>query len=345
MVGSLGKLYESIEGLSETYMQPNQKDSLLNPRAFTSASSVPLLLPYDVAGKVYMCRHYHHNVADDPRTACPHCKELMSKEVPVVAPDVGRGEVSDGGFVKGVVTYMVMDDLAVKPTSTISSITMLNKFNVKEVGALQEKVVHFGMDEGLKLLKCSLQSKAVLTMPMTENRRKSFPDSANRTLWLVGSHVFVSRLLGIEINQQVMGPEASGSPEIAESSVCRSGKDFVDFLFNIMSLLVGTVIRLLSKQGIEGCTGNIYESIETLGDSNMPATIKDMLLKPMVTNYAANVSLMLPRPQSSTYTNLYSKFNIKDVGDLEVKVASVGAKEAVELLRALIWSKPVLSAY
>ncbi|KAK8662363.1 hypothetical protein V6N13_091941 [Hibiscus sabdariffa] len=171
MVGSLGKLYESIEGLSETYMQPNQKDSLLNPRAFTSASSVPLLLPYDVAGKVYMCRHYHHNVADDPRTACPHCKELMSKEVPVVAPDVGRGEVSDGGFVKGVVTYMVMDDLAVKPTSTISSITMLNKFNVKEVGALQEKVVHFGMDEGLKLLKCSLQSKAVLTSVFLGNMR------------------------------------------------------------------------------------------------------------------------------------------------------------------------------
>ncbi|KAK8671686.1 hypothetical protein V6N13_038273 [Hibiscus sabdariffa] len=162
MVGSLGSLYKSIESLSETYMQPNQKDSLLNPRAFTSASSVPLLLPYDVAGKVYMCRHYHHNVADDPCAVCPHCKELMSKEVPVVAPDVGR-EVSDGGFVKGVVTYMVMDDLAVKPMSTISSITMLNKFNVKEVGALQEKVVHFGMGEGLKLLKCSLQSKAVLT--------------------------------------------------------------------------------------------------------------------------------------------------------------------------------------
>ncbi|KAK8999413.1 hypothetical protein V6N11_070580 [Hibiscus sabdariffa] len=188
-----------------------------------------------------------------------------------------------------------------------------------------------------------------------------------------------------------------------------------------MSLPVATVIRLLSKQGIEGCTGNIYESIENLGDFYMPATIKDMLLKPIVTNYAANVALLLPTLQSSTYTNLYrcdnyknancrknvtndsntncpscycyemkhsvtfvnptnkpsyssevgfvrgaatymimddlvvrpmstesiiallGKFNVKDVGDLEVKIASVGAKEAVELLRALIWSKAELT--
>ncbi|KAK2987788.1 hypothetical protein RJ640_030678, partial [Escallonia rubra] len=36
-------------------------------------------------------------------------------------------------------------------------------FNVKEVGVLEEKEVEFGMDEGLKLLKASLQSKTVLT--------------------------------------------------------------------------------------------------------------------------------------------------------------------------------------
>ncbi|GMI80682.1 hypothetical protein like AT3G09110 [Hibiscus trionum] len=164
MVGSLGNLYESVENLNETYMQPNRnKDSVLNPRASAPVSGVPPLLAYDVGYKVYMCRQYHRNVADDPRTVCPQCKEMMSTEVPVVVPDVGKGEASDGGFVKGVVTYMVMDDLAVKPMSTISSIAMLNKFNVKEVGALQEKTVHFGMDEGLKLLKCSLQSKEVLT--------------------------------------------------------------------------------------------------------------------------------------------------------------------------------------
>uniref|UniRef100_A0A2N9HJ06 DUF674 domain-containing protein n=1 Tax=Fagus sylvatica TaxID=28930 RepID=A0A2N9HJ06_FAGSY len=69
---------------------------------------------------------------------------------------------SEGGYVKGVVTYMVMDDLEVKPMSTISGITLISKL-VKEVGALEEKVVDLDMDEGVKLLKASLLSNSVLT--------------------------------------------------------------------------------------------------------------------------------------------------------------------------------------
>ncbi|KAA3481717.1 DUF674 domain-containing protein [Gossypium australe] len=152
LVGSHGSLYESIEKLSETYMQPNQiKDSLLNPRAPTPASGVPLLLGYDAGRK---------------------CKKRMETEVTVVGRNIGEGKASDdGGFVKGVVTYMVMDDLAVKPMSTISSITMLNKFNVTDVGALEEKVVDFGMNEALRLLKASLESKTVLTSVFLGNKK------------------------------------------------------------------------------------------------------------------------------------------------------------------------------
>ena len=43
----------------------------------------------------------------------------------------------ESGYVKGVVTYVVMDDLVVKPMSTTS----------KEISALEERVVHLGMDE------------------------------------------------------------------------------------------------------------------------------------------------------------------------------------------------------
>ncbi|KAK7821160.1 hypothetical protein CFP56_037933 [Quercus suber] len=58
---------------------------------------------------------------------------------------------------------MIMDDMEVKPMSTICSITLLNKFNVKQLVDLEEKVVELGMEEGVKLLKASLQSKSVLT--------------------------------------------------------------------------------------------------------------------------------------------------------------------------------------
>ncbi|MBA0725712.1 hypothetical protein Golax_022276 [Gossypium laxum] len=175
LVGSHGSLYESIEKLSETYMHPNQnKDSLLNPRAPTPASGVPLLLGYDAAGRiVYMCPDsYHRNVADVSGMACPQCKKRMETEVTVVGRNVGKGKTSDeGGFVIGVVTYMVMDDLTVKPMSTISSVTMLNKFNVTDVGALQEKVIDLGMNEALRLLKASLESKTVLTSVFLGNKK------------------------------------------------------------------------------------------------------------------------------------------------------------------------------
>jgi hypothetical protein len=75
---------------------------------------------------------------------------VMSREVNFVDPPRATntaGSSSEGGYVKGVVTYMVMDDLVVKPMSTISSITLINKFNVKDIGALEEKVVDLGIDE------------------------------------------------------------------------------------------------------------------------------------------------------------------------------------------------------
>ncbi|GLT88978.1 hypothetical protein SLE2022_069830 [Rubroshorea leprosula] len=67
------------------------------------------------------------------------------------------------GFVKGVVTYSVMDNLEVKPMSTISCISMLNKFNIKEVSSLEGRDVDVGMEQGLKLLKASLQSRTALS--------------------------------------------------------------------------------------------------------------------------------------------------------------------------------------
>ncbi|KAE8670746.1 Detected protein of unknown function [Hibiscus syriacus] len=204
-----------------------------------------------------------------------------------------------------------------------------------------------------------------------------------------------------------------------------AGKDFVDFLFYIMSLPVGTVTRLLGKQATVGCIGNIYGSIENLDDSYFQsAPEKDMLLRPILTNYAANVDFLLPSLQSSTHTRLYkcasrscmnvtfecysrclsnshnnngfgsmhqnltfvnptneapysggvergfveegvymimddltvtpicarsiftllNEFNVKDVGYLEEKVVAVGVNEGVELLRASMQSKNVISS-
>ncbi|KAJ0102457.1 hypothetical protein Patl1_06243 [Pistacia atlantica] len=236
-VGCLDKLYESIENLDETYMQPNQdKNSLLNPKPSISATEIPLLLSHphreSKTRKLYTCAttsehtsnqtsfgsgeaspfaftppfstslfgstpnnsfggggastfasnpcvsgsfdptpNKHFNVSDVPNVICPQCKASMSREVTYISPGGKKTEaVVEGGFVKGVATYMVMDNLEVMPLSTISSITFLNKFNVKNLSALEERVVDFGREEGLKLLKASMECRNVLTSIFLANK-------------------------------------------------------------------------------------------------------------------------------------------------------------------------------
>ena len=60
-----------------------------------------------------------------------------------------------------------------------------------------------------------------------------------------------------------------------------AGKDFVDFLFILLSLPVGTVVRLLSTEGVVGSFGKLYQSVEKLDSTYMqPQLNKDILLKP-----------------------------------------------------------------
>ncbi|XP_059459214.1 uncharacterized protein LOC132188701 [Corylus avellana] len=189
MAGCLHILYKSIENLRDIYLQPDQnKNFLLNPKvANISGAQVPLLLPrfeqYSYPPKKfyrctesynYNCNYNFKHVANDQRAICPSCRKSMTSEVSCVDPpsdNIMASSSSEGGYVKGVITYMVMDDLEVKPMSIIAAITLLTKFNVTDIGAVEEKVVDFGMDEGVRLLGASFQSKTVLTDIFLEKDR------------------------------------------------------------------------------------------------------------------------------------------------------------------------------
>lgn len=183
MAGCLGDLYKSIEALNTDHMQPNvTKDLVLQP----AAVHLPALLLKDSsdtntsARKMYTCSSssqsfgFASNISGSgcPRywsdisgSGCPSCGRSMTLELTYVGPNSSNSVnmAASGGFVKGVVTYMVMDNLEVKPMSTISAITLLNKFNVKDVTCLEEKEVQVGFVEGVAILKASLESRAVLT--------------------------------------------------------------------------------------------------------------------------------------------------------------------------------------
>jgi hypothetical protein len=173
MVGSVGDLYASVEALDDTYVLPGAaKGALLRPHAVASSpaatSSISsLLLPPPAPKAFFRCPSMWCDYVTDARgTSCPHCKNPMTRgpvsyakpggppggrsaeQKPKVAQEVPAGAAE--GFVKGVVTYTVTDNLTVTPMSAISSISLLlDTFaGVRhDLGGLEEKIVQIGYDE------------------------------------------------------------------------------------------------------------------------------------------------------------------------------------------------------
>ncbi|OMP02652.1 hypothetical protein COLO4_10933 [Corchorus olitorius] len=138
MAGCLGDLYEGLVNLSGSYIEPTNKDALLKPILCCYASSLSLLLPNMESKSTYLyscCRsNCQLNVSNDPKSYCSYCGNFRSlrlnfaKETKRVSPDN-----NEGGFVKEVATYMIMDNLVVKPMAAASIISLLNEFNVQDV--------------------------------------------------------------------------------------------------------------------------------------------------------------------------------------------------------------------
>ncbi|KAD1540678.1 hypothetical protein E3N88_42652 [Mikania micrantha] len=175
MVGCLGRLKESIESFQGTYLQPGIKtDDIFHPK--TPYNGNTFLLSYDdrsvdessASKAIYRCSNASINCSCYNRYAtcrsnatvytnaiCPCCCGSMKVKMASIMPkEEATKELEEqsvnkmkGGYVKEVVTYMVMDDLVVKPMSTISSITLISKFGVKDLSQLEEKTVSFDKNE------------------------------------------------------------------------------------------------------------------------------------------------------------------------------------------------------
>ncbi|QHN79371.1 uncharacterized protein DS421_19g669510 [Arachis hypogaea] len=59
-----------------------------------------------------------------------------------------------------------------------------------------------------------------------------------------------------------------------------ASKAVVDFLFTLLQLPLGAVVKLLTKKHVVGCLGNLYSSVQNLDPTYMqPNVSKNILLK------------------------------------------------------------------
>ncbi|XP_057781858.1 uncharacterized protein LOC131000108 [Salvia miltiorrhiza] len=112
---------------------------------------------------VYCCGYCRFPVySGDPSAVCSYCFGYMNATLAYVAPPV-TPPVPAGGSGGKAPLYIITDDLEITPMSAISIVTLFKKLGLDNVDALEEKVVDFGVDEAIKVVNASRESKKVLT--------------------------------------------------------------------------------------------------------------------------------------------------------------------------------------
>ncbi|KAG8498941.1 hypothetical protein CXB51_005368 [Gossypium anomalum] len=135
-----------------------------------------------------------------------------------------------------------------------------------------------------------------------------------------------------------------------------AGKDFVGFLFNIMSLPIGAFVRLLIKEGMVGSLGNIYERIEKLSEVYIQPFQAKEIIKHVLIPCLNQMKVKREDFHCPTISSLLNRFSVKDSGALQEKTIKIRMDEeityqifvllvcqAVKLLKASSPSKTVLN--
>ncbi|KAF7035632.1 hypothetical protein CFC21_046457 [Triticum aestivum] len=107
-----------------------------------------------------------------------------------------------------------------------------------------------------------------------------------------------------------------------------AGKDVVDFLLTFLTLPIGTVVKLLRRNSMPmvGCVGNLTGGFVRAG---VTYTVMDDLE-------------VAPRSNVDFITSL-NKYGIRDISCLHGKDVQVGHTEGLQILRASLKSKTVLT--
>ncbi|GJN37445.1 hypothetical protein PR202_gb26401 [Eleusine coracana subsp. coracana] len=161
--GSVPNVYASVEKMDDAHMQcKNARDVLLADPGSGSGSGSAESDDDDDGYASY-------SAPPPPKTPPAPDTSLNSQPEPIQALpvylyrcDTCRARhyalSTGGGFVQGVATYTIMDDLTVTPTSGISSVALL-----KDLDAVEERTVNIGHHQALGIIKAALHSKSVLT--------------------------------------------------------------------------------------------------------------------------------------------------------------------------------------
>ncbi|KAK8964970.1 hypothetical protein KSP40_PGU021146 [Platanthera guangdongensis] len=285
-LGSLDTLYESVERLDAKHFQTEAcKEMLLNPRSASARLCEGLKIKgihdpdprnFFTCGEIDCLTQSKSYYTYNSKCLCSRCGKLMGKTLQWPEEKSGEG----GIFVNDKVNFMITDDLQVIPSSLPKGLSLFKEIQIKNPSKLEERVIDFGKEEILNLLKRSFVTTNLLTdvcFPdacvqasagfFVPKKDESFDNKAEQEISLI-------KLILNKENKNILYAEV--------------GVDFIDLLFSFLNFPLGAVLRAPDNLSLGGCIKNLYSSAESMGLEYFKSEIhRNMLLDPQLPAFSS----------------------------------------------------------
>ncbi|TVU15919.1 hypothetical protein EJB05_39463, partial [Eragrostis curvula] len=290
--GCLDQVYKSVEDLSTDYFQTKAcKEMLLAPLNAAFDSCCQLKINIDDTNQpsaVYICRDRFCSapLSDRAFSSFPDavCKCGKSMELAgdrpenhgIIAPAGGGFDSVSGVFVNGCFKFIITDDLVVAPASTSLMMSLFERFGVNDPANLEKTILHLDSQMVSNLLQRSLTSMQPITglyfdiptgyddADLNTLSEKLYPEQQNDGDQELGNVKI--RVVQTKNNSSVLYAEVSD--------------DFIDLLFGLLSIPLGSIIKAYGHSSFKGSVGNLYKSIDGNTKECIRPECQSLLLPP-----------------------------------------------------------------
>ncbi|CAN6249979.1 unnamed protein product [Urochloa humidicola] len=287
-VGCLDEVYKSVEALSVEHFQTKAcKAMLLSPLNAAASQCNQLKIRVDDTNpkKIGICLNpkcyisSYSSVPDavcDCEISCCGWGLTFAEHTQIVHATVGYN--GDGGFVKSGLKLIVTDDLQVAPASTSLVFSLLDKFGLNAGYNIEEKILELNSNKIISLLRRALISQQALTGLCFDVAIT--PDAVNL-------HQLPENLLQqpkqAEHRFNAIKIKLIQTKDDASVLYGEAGPDFIDLVFGLLSIPLGSMIKAYGQWSPHGCIDNLYRSIA--GGGHMKRECQDLLLSPKLAPY------------------------------------------------------------
>ncbi|KAJ9550994.1 hypothetical protein OSB04_015039 [Centaurea solstitialis] len=309
-LASLKTLHQGLVDFPTSYLSAEEsKFMMLNPR--TSSYDLRRKLKLNVDDTEPMkfftcpnnyCNYYCKQFSLVNFVKCG-CGNLMSRDNNY---NVGVSGDDGGVFVPNLTTFIVTDDLCVKPNTSDVSIQLIRDLGFAAC-QLEERSIDIGRKEILILVNAALLYKYPLTYLVFHNVQPIEGSVSPKlgTLNLTGNEK--------DTNLKTMMLKLSLQKSTSKFLFAEAEEDFVDFLFGFLEIPLGTLIgKLMNGSTSSMCMNNLFASISNMdvGRWIKSQHLKDMLIQPMLEWKYVSANQLFPLNVSKSFS--YSIYTLKD---------------------------------